>query len=97
MVSCVSCSSVNEYSDSFNNGSGLLISDTIIDLREIREDEPVETKFSLVNAGSDQLIIHKVRFSCGCTTSSFSTPKTLYPGETCELPVKFNRKDFLGK
>ena len=97
MVSCVSCSSVNESFNSFDNGSELLISDTIIDLGEIREDEPVETKFSLINAGSDQLIIHKVRFSCGCTTSSFSTPKTLYPGEACELPVKFNPKGFVGE
>lgn len=97
MVSCVSCSGVNESFNSFDNGSELLISDTIIDLGEIREDELVDTKFMLTNAGSDQQIIHKVRFSCGCTTSSFSTPKTLYPGEACELPVKFNPKGFVGE
>ena len=97
MVSCVSCSRVNEFSNSSDNGSELLISNTIIDLGEIREDEPVETKFSLKNAGADQLIIHKVRFSCGCTTSRFSTPKTLDPGEVCELPVKFNPKGFAGE
>lgn len=66
-----------------------------IDWGEIYSGEKREHRFVLTNSGDEPLRIIKVQSSCGCTTA---IPRdTVIPaGDSTELTVRFNSKNFRG-
>ena len=63
---------------------------------EIYSGEKREHCFVLRNNGDSELVITKVRSSCGCTAAMVSS-KTILPDEQAELLVRFNSKNFRGR
>ena len=54
------------------------------DFGEKRNDEKVEHEFVIKNAGDGQLLINKVRTTCGCTVAQ-PEKKELQPGESTKI------------
>ena len=73
-----------------------VVGDTKFDLDTLMAGEVAEHKVKVKNAGSGVLEIEKVDVSCGCTGTVVSS-KALKPGETGEILVTFNSKNFTGK
>ena len=63
---------------------------------EIEEGEPVEHEFTFTNTGKSDLIIRKIRASCGCTTVA---PKItlIKPGEQSSLSASFRTSGYKGR
>jgi hypothetical protein len=59
------------------------------DFGVIKEGAQVNTDFSFTNKGKSELIIYKVKTSCGCTASQPEKTK-LKAGETSNIHVTFN-------
>ncbi len=55
----------------------------------ISQEKPVEHNFVLTNTGKSNLIIHKVRASCGCTAVN-PEKKVIAPGESTSIKAIFN-------
>ncbi len=51
--------------------------------------------FKFINTGKDELLIEKVRSSCGCTAAMASS-KNIMPGKTGEVKVTFNTQSYKG-
>lgn len=56
---------------------------------KIKEGDVVSHNFVLYNAGSKDLVIGRVKASCGCTAADPSKT-TLSPGDSASVEVKFN-------
>jgi len=63
---------------------------------KIKEGEVVEHAFVLNNEGKSDLIIRKVRASCGCTAVE-PEEKIIKPGKSTKIIVKFNSKGRVGR
>jgi hypothetical protein len=61
----------------------------------IKQGDEVSTEFVFKNIGKKDLIIYKVKPSCGCTVSSASKTK-LKPGETSTIKATFNSAGMVG-
>ncbi|MCU0663789.1 MAG: DUF1573 domain-containing protein [Myxococcota bacterium] len=59
------------------------------DWGSIRQGEIVDHKFQLRNTGSADLLISKVKSSCGCM-AAVSSATTISPGQTGEISAKFD-------
>jgi uncharacterized cupredoxin-like copper-binding protein len=59
------------------------------DFGKIGATTPVTHKFAFTNTGKSELLIRKVKASCGCTAPT-PTKTTLAPGESSEIVVTFN-------
>jgi hypothetical protein len=68
----------------------------VLSLDTLMEGTVAERKVPIRNAGTEELTIEKVDASCGCTGAMVSE-NTLKPGETGELLISFNSKNFNGK
>jgi len=66
------------------------------DLDTLMAGVVAERTIKLKNVGSEPLAIDKVEASCGCTGTMVSST-TLKPGETGNLKISFNSKNFNGK
>ncbi len=66
------------------------------DFGTIDEGNPVEHEFVFTNKGESDLIIRKIKASCGCTTVA---PKVtvIKPGETSSLSASFRTKGYSGR
>ena len=62
------------------------------DFGDINEGDVVETTFKFKNTGKSELIITKIKGSCGCTVPSNWDRKPIMPGQESEFTVKFNSK-----
>ncbi|MBM4055589.1 MAG: DUF1573 domain-containing protein [Planctomycetes bacterium] len=62
---------------------------------KIYSGEKVTHKFKFKNLGDGELIIDKVKSSCGCT-AALSSKKNLKKGEEGEIEVKFNSGKYVG-
>jgi uncharacterized cupredoxin-like copper-binding protein len=62
------------------------------DFGNINEGDVVETTFKFKNTGKSELIITKIKGSCGCTVPSNWDRKPIMPGQESEFTVKFNSK-----
>ncbi len=51
---------------------------------------PVETIFKFTNTGNAPLVITNATSSCGCTIPEYPKDKSIAPGQSGELKVKFN-------
>jgi len=69
---------------------------TVYDFGTITEGEKVSGVFKVTNAGKVDLIITKVKPSCGCTTPDW-TKEAIAPGTTGEIRFEFNSKGRVGK
>ncbi|HIE44954.1 MAG TPA: DUF1573 domain-containing protein [Flavobacteriaceae bacterium] len=63
------------------------------DFGEINEGDIVETTFKFKNTGKSELVITKIKASCGCTVPSNWSREPLMPGQEGEFTVKFNSKN----
>ncbi|MBR1932306.1 MAG: DUF1573 domain-containing protein [Prevotella sp.] len=76
----------------------MLLADTLVvlglatvSLGTISEaDGPVERTFRLRNAGTGSVALQQGYTSCGCTTISFAQGKTVAPGDTTSVTLRFN-------
>jgi hypothetical protein len=62
---------------------------------EIKQGDVITHVFKFKNNGKRDLLIHKTRSSCGCTTAE--VPKIIKPGQTGEIKVIFNSAHKSGK
>jgi hypothetical protein len=65
------------------------------DFGKIKEDEKPVHVFTIKNIGREELIISRVRTSCGCTATMLSSDHIL-PGKSSELKVTFNPTGYKG-
>ncbi len=68
----------------------------IHDFGEIEQMTSNKYKFTFKNIGDEELVIKKVKPSCGCTATLVSSD-TLKPGESGEIEVTFNSGKFKNK
>ncbi|MGC9330653.1 MAG: DUF1573 domain-containing protein [Bacteroidales bacterium] len=66
------------------------------DFGEIKQDSKVSTKFTFKNTGKSDLIIRKVKASCGCTATQ-PEKSIIKPGESSFIEVTFNPSGRSGK
>jgi uncharacterized cupredoxin-like copper-binding protein len=67
----------------------LVLQQNSFDFGDIKQGETVSHTFVLTNSGGDLLKITNVQASCGCT-AAVPEKSELAPGESTNLPVKFN-------
>jgi len=65
------------------------------DFGKIKEDERPVHIFTIKNIGREELIITRVRSSCGCAATMLSSDN-LQPGKSAELKVTFNPTGYNG-
>ena len=65
------------------------------DFGKIKEDERPVHIFTIKNIGREELIISRVRASCGCTVTLLSSDHIL-PGKSAELKATFDPTGFEG-
>lgn len=65
------------------------------DFGKIKEDERPIHIFTIKNIGREELIISRVRASCGCTATMLSSDH-IQPGQKAELQVTFNPTGYNG-
>ncbi len=80
---------------SFAQGPKLVVGNPVFDFGEISQGESLEHLFKISNAGDGDLIISRVRTSCGCTAALLSASR-IPPNETGEVRTTFNSGRFLG-
>ncbi|GAG63660.1 unnamed protein product, partial [marine sediment metagenome] len=65
------------------------------DFGKIKEDERPVHIFTIKNTGREELIISRVRSSCGCAVTMLSSDN-IQPGKSAELKVTFNPTGYNG-
>lgn len=73
----------------------LIIQQNSFDFGAIKQGETVSHTFILTNSGGDLLKINNVQASCGCT-AAVPEKNELAPGESTNLPVRFNSTGRMG-
>jgi len=73
----------------------LVLQQSSFDFGDIEQGEIVSHTFVLTNSGGDLLKITNVQASCGCT-AAVPEKSELAPGESTNLPVKFNSTGRMG-
>lgn len=71
-------------------------SETNFDFGNVKQGITVEHIFKVTNKGKSDLILRKVRSSCGCTVSK-PEKDVIKPGETVNIPVTFNTRGRNGR
>jgi len=62
---------------------------TVIDLGEIKQNNPTDVIFKFTNKGGKPVIITGAKGSCGCTKIDFSR-KPILPGKSSEIIVTYD-------
>ena len=95
----VSATIVEDFSklskEELENAPTMDFDSKVYDFGKIKQGEIVTHSFKFKNNGKRDLLIHKTRSSCGCTTAE--VPKVVKPGETGEIKVIFNSTHKMGK
>ncbi len=73
-----------------------LISDKTYDFGTIKQGETIEHTFKFKNTGKSDLIIRKIKSSCGCTAASVGS-KVIKPGEEGSIKAVFNSRGKRGQ
>ena len=63
---------------------------------KIKENERPNHIFTITNTGGEELVISRVRASCGCTATMLSSDHIL-PGKSAELKTTFNPRGYEGE
>ena len=74
----------------------LAISESEWDYGQVKPNEKYTHIFTIRNEGDEELIIERVRASCGCIKTSLSS-KNIQPGKSSELKTIFNTTGYDGK
>jgi hypothetical protein len=85
-----------EVSDS-NLSPLLLLDKTEIDLGDVQKSTPISSNVLLINAGTADLVIKKIKAPCACTTYNIKDETVIYAGESRELLIEFNPTGYEGK
>jgi len=72
------------------------ISEEEWDFGKIKEDERPAHIFTIKNIGKEELVISRVRSSCGCAATMLSSDN-IQPGKSSELKVTFNPTGYNGQ
>lgn len=68
---------------------------TTFNFEKIKQGEKVDHEYKFTNTGKSDLVIRKVRASCGCT-AIITDKKIIKPGEAGSIKVNFNSAGKLG-
>ncbi len=71
-------------------------SEELWDFGTIKQGEKVTHVFEVKNLGDTELVIGKVRTSCGCTAALVSSSE-IAPGSSSQIKVSFNSSGYKGK
>ncbi len=82
--------------DQISNAPDIQFSETSFDFGEVKEGEVVTHTFKVTNNGKSNLVLRRVRASCGCTASQ-PDRDVLAPGATANIPVSFNTRGGNGR
>lgn len=74
----------------------MLLSAEELDFGMVKPNEKPTQVFTIRNEGDEDLLIERVRTSCGCVKVSIST-KRIQPGKSAELEVTFDTTGYDGK
>ena len=80
----------------YNNIPYLEVSEKVWNFGKINQGEQIDHVFILKNIGKADLIIKKVKSTCGCTVAEVAK-KSLKPNESTELTAKFDSLGRKGK
>lgn len=70
---------------------------TVLDFGDSSQSETLSTRLNLINHSESQIIISKVRLSCGCTTTQKDlVGKILGAGESIKVPVELETGEATG-
>ena len=72
------------------------VDNTSFDFGTITSGDKVEHMYKITNTGKSDLIIRKVKSSCGCT-AVLPSSKVIHPGETSDLKTVFNSRGKKGR
>ena len=72
------------------------ISEQEWDFGKVKPDTKPGHTFTITNGGDEDLIIERVKASCGCVKTSISDTRIL-PGKSAELEATFNTSGYEGK
>jgi hypothetical protein len=78
------------------NAPKIAFSESTFEFSEIKQGEKVEHVFTISNNGKSDLIIRKVKASCGCTAVS-PKDRVIAAGESTTMKVIFNSAGKVGK
>ena len=78
------------------NSAKIDIQEKVFNFGKIKQRTSVEHSFVFANAGKSDLIIHKVRSSCGCTAVS-PKEKVIKPGQSSSIKAIFNSGTRVGR
>ena len=67
------------------------------DFGDIVQGEKVEHTFTLLNEGTEPLVITNVQVTCGCTTPKGWPRDPIAPGQKAEITVAFNSAGKFGR
>jgi hypothetical protein len=83
-------------SEEMSNAPSIEIDERVFDFGELKQGEKVSHVFNLTNTGKSNLILRKVRASCGCT--AIKPEITLItPGESTKVVAEFNSRGMSGR
>ena len=74
----------------------ITISEEEWDFGKVKPEMKPNHTFTVINKGNEDLIIERVRASCGCVQTSISTNRIL-PGKSAELKATFSTVGYEGK
>lgn len=67
------------------------------DFGEIQQGEKVEHTYTLVNQGTEPLVITNIQVTCGCTTPKGWPRDPIAPGQKADITVAFNSAGKFGR
>jgi len=75
--------------EQMRNAPHVLIDTEEYNFGECRIGDVINHDFTMTNIGKSPLVVHKIKTSCGCTTSNLEKD-TLLPGESTKIKARFN-------
>jgi len=78
------------------NAPSIEVNERVFNFGEIQQGEKVSHTFKLTNTGKSDLILRKIRASCGCTAIE-PEKKVISPGESANIVARFNSRGMNGR
>lgn len=78
------------------NAPVLEVNNRVFDFGELKQGEKVSHNFVITNSGKSNLVLRKVRASCGCTAIQ-PDKMVIAPGESTNVVAEFNSRGMSGR
>lgn len=78
------------------NAPSIEVDDRVFDFGELKQGEKVSHNFVVTNNGDSNLILRKIRASCGCTAIQ-PDKMVIEPGESTNIVAEFNSRGMSGR